>query len=88
EARKNTVLPSWQKLFFHPDAFEKIASVTLKIVSNYGRDLRLPLFWLGISAFSFYRLYNIYGGLECISEPQLAGWVREACTGDLSLLFT
>ena len=89
ESKYNTpeMLPKGWKIFSSPNGIETIFSFCLKQLTDYGRNLWLPLIWLLFFLFFFLRLYFLFGGLDCGSTVSIQGWIKSVCEGGYINLF-
>ena len=77
ESRYNTELS-----LFSSNGVETISSFCLKQLTDYGKNLWLPLFWLIVFWASFCCLYIAFGGLDCFSTVSIQGWIKSVCGGE------
>lgn len=90
ESRYHTELPKgWSAALASSNGVEAIASSILKQLTDYGRNLWLPLVWLFFLGVLFLILYATFGGVGCISasETLIQGWIKSVCEGPTELFY-
>jgi hypothetical protein len=84
ESRYKAELPPLSQVFKHPAGVEKIASLFLGAVNQYGRNLWWPLYWLLILAVIFCAVYLNFGGFDC--GGRIPNWLENSCMQNALML--